>query len=93
MRFAQFALAFALASSAVACGGRLGPLVTDVRYGAGGELLVTRCMLDISSGGNFTTYDMRDCKRTIQPPPGARLPVAPPVAAPPPTGASATTVQ
>jgi hypothetical protein len=51
------------------CGGTLGPLITDVRWGDGGELVVTRCMLEIGGGGSITPYSITDCKRTVQPHP------------------------
>ncbi len=75
-----------------ACGGTLGPLVTDVRYGVGGELLVTHCMLDISGGGNVTTYKLHDCRRSRQPAPGASVAEAPAVT-PSPAGSSGTVVR
>lgn len=65
------ALLALVAAMIAGCGGTLGPLVTDVRWGAGGELLVTRCMLDIQGAGNVTTYNLHDCKRTSQAAAGA----------------------
>ena len=70
------------------CGGTLGPFVTDVRWGNGGELLVTRCMLDISSGGNITTYKVHDCQRTSQRPPSAGASAEPAVNVPVPSPAN-----
>jgi hypothetical protein len=53
----------------VGCGGRLGPLVTDVTWTARGELLVTRCMLEVSGGGSSTSYELEDCQMAVLPPP------------------------
>ena len=86
------AFAFALVSLVSGCGGTLGPFVTDVRWGNGGELLVTRCMLDVTSGGNVTTYKMHDCKRTTQAPPSAGAAAEPAAAVPSPANSSANVV-
>lgn len=80
-----------LSALVLGCGGTLGPLVTDVRYGPKGELVVTRCMLDISSGGNITTYTLHGCTKSVSPPPAVGS--APSVSAvPPPAGSGATTL-
>jgi hypothetical protein len=77
------------AAALVGCGGTLGPLVTDVRWGASGELLVTKCMLDVHGQGNVTTYNLHDCTRTAQAGPGASVSAAP---VPAPTTSSANVV-
>jgi hypothetical protein len=78
-----------IAVLATACGGTLGPLVTDVRWGDSGDLQVTRCMLDIQGAGNITTYNLHDCKRTTQAGPGAS---ATQMAMPAPSGSNASVV-
>ncbi len=77
-----------------ACGGTLGPLVTDVHYGRRGQLIVTRCMLDISSGGNMTTYELHDCRKTVSVRPSRTRRHAPTrsAVAPDPLGSGATTM-
>jgi hypothetical protein len=74
------------------CGGTLGPLVTDVAWGDHGELVITRCMLNITSAANITSYTMHDCVRSVHPAPSSRTVTHSPTPVPAPSGSSATPI-
>lgn len=80
------------AALGVGCGGTVGPLVTNVEFGKDGELIVTRCLLDIDGSGEMTTYDLSRCKRTVSPPPHAASSERVTTDAEPPADASTTVV-
>jgi hypothetical protein len=82
-----------LLSATAACGGKLGPIVTDVQWGEGGELVVTRCMLDVESAGNITSYSVRNCKRSVRPRPSSTDGASQESNVPPPAASSITTAQ